>query len=93
MLLTVVHAFLLYISAYDVLALPWEDKESGITIALLDSVLGDGRLSHLVADPRLCQRLQIESVYRNAIDNQEEDAVQIRAEEALVIPDDIDYLE
>jgi tRNA U34 5-carboxymethylaminomethyl modifying enzyme MnmG/GidA len=62
-------------------------------VALLDSILADGRLSHLVSDPLLCQRLQIESLYSNAIDDQEVDAVQIRAEEALAIPDDIDYLE
>jgi tRNA U34 5-carboxymethylaminomethyl modifying enzyme MnmG/GidA len=62
-------------------------------VALLDSILADGRLSHLVSDPLLCQRLQIDSLYSNAIDDQEVDAVQIRAEEALAIPDDIDYLE
>ena len=62
-------------------------------MALIDSILGDGRLSHLVSDPLLCQRLQIESLYTNAIDDQEEDAIQIRVEEALAIPDDIDYLE
>lgn len=62
-------------------------------MALLDSILADGRLSHLVSDPLLCSRLQIESLYSNAIDDQEGDAVQIRAEEALAIPDDIDYLE
>jgi hypothetical protein len=62
-------------------------------VALLDSILADGRLSHLVSDPLLCKRLQIESLYSNAIDDQEGDAVQIRAEEALAIPDDIDYLE
>ncbi|EFX85424.1 hypothetical protein DAPPUDRAFT_45739 [Daphnia pulex] len=78
-------------NAFELLALPWQ--QDGITVALLDSILADGRLSHLVSDPLLCQRLQIESLYSNAIDDQEGDVVQIRAEEALAIPDDIDYLE
>ena len=69
------------------------DGDNGVTISHLNEALGDGRLSHLTADPLLCQRIKIESVYADAVEDQEGDAQQIRSEEALVIPDDIDYLE
>lgn len=88
------HDVLLYFSAFDLLSLSWPlDGDNGVTVALIDSVLGDGRLTHLTSDLQLCQRLKIESLYADAIDDQEEDAVQIRNEEALAIPDDIDYSE
>lgn len=81
-------------NAFDLLSLSWPlDGDNGVTVALIDSVLGDGRLTHLTSDLQLCQRLKIESLYADAIDDQEEDAVQIRNEEALAIPDDIDYSE
>lgn len=67
--------------------------DDGVTIPYLHSVLGDDRLSPLVADPILCERIKIESVYAEAVESQEEEAHQIRSEEALLIPDDIDYSE
>lgn len=83
-----------WFSAFDLLSLPWPvEGDNGITVALIDSVLADGRLTDLTSDLQLCQRLKIESLYADAIGDQEEDAVHIRSEEALVIPDDIDYSE
>lgn len=74
--------------------MPWPvNGTNGITIPIMDSALGDSRLSHLTADPLLCQRIKIEAIYTDAVENQEEHAEQIRSEEALIIPDDIDYLE
>lgn len=76
------------------MSLPWPvNGPNGITIPDIDSALGDGLLSQLTADPLLCERIKIEAIYADAIENQEEHAEQIRSEEALIIPDDIDYLE
>lgn len=69
------------------------DGPNGVSIQLLDLALGDGRLSHLTADPLLCERIKIDSTYADAVEDQEGRAEQIRSDEALVIPDDIDYLE
>lgn len=76
------------------MAVTWVvDGNEGITIPILDAALGDGRLSHLTADPFLCERIKIEAQYASAVESQMEDAEQIRNEETLIIPEDIDYME
>lgn len=81
-------------SAFQMLSVPWNlsDAEDGINLAQLNSALKNEQLSSLLSDPVLCQRLKFESVYQDAVEDQAEDVNQIRKEEALFIPDDIDYL-
>ena len=68
--------------------------EKGVTVSYLNSILKDERrLDRLANDQRLCQRIEIESVYAGAVEDQLADAHQIRSEEAMAIPDDIDYSE
>lgn len=43
-------------------------------------------------NPELCNRIKIEAMYENAIKNQEVEVNEIRRDEALRIPNDIDYL-
>jgi len=83
-------------SAFELLAVPWPLVGDGIEIAEMHvhlSKTGDDRLSRLATDLLLSRRIKIESLYETAVIEQEEDAFMLRSEEALIIPDDIDYLE
>jgi tRNA uridine 5-carboxymethylaminomethyl modification enzyme len=42
-------------------------------------------------DPDLCNRVKIEAVYDNAIKNQENEISEIKRDESLLIPKDLDY--
>ena len=48
-------------------------------------------LNWIKDDPELCNRIKIEAVYDNAIKNQENEISEIKRDEALLIPKDIDY--
>ena len=83
-------------SAFELLAVPWPLVGDGIEISQMHvhlSKTGDDRLSRLATDPLLSRRIKIESLYETAVMEQEEDAFMLRSEEALIIPDDIDYSE
>ena len=83
-------------SAFELLAVPWPLVDDGIEIAQMHvhlSKTGDDRLSRLATNLLLSRRIKIESLYETAVIEQEEDAFMLRSEEALIIPDDIDYLE
>lgn len=68
----------------------------GVEVSQINDALnaiGDRSINCLATDPLLCRRIKIESLYETAVSDQEEDAFMLRSEEALIIPDDIDYLE
>ena len=83
-------------SAFELLAVHWPLVVDGIEIAQMHvhlSKTGDDRLSRLATNLLLSRRIKIESLYETAVMEQEEDAIMLRSEEALIIPDNIDYLE
>lgn len=52
----------------------------------------DSSLKWISEDADLCNRIKIEAMYEHAIKNQEQEVNEIRRDEALMIPKDIDYL-
>ena len=76
------------------LSVQWSlsDAADGISLAQLNSALKNEQLNSLLSDPNFCQRLKFESVYQDAVEDQAVEAHEIRKEEALFIPDDINYL-
>lgn len=75
----------IYRSAFDFLATP--DLTSVEEVCNLDP-----SLSFISENPNLCNRVKIEAMYENAIKDQEIEVNEIRRDEALRIPRDIDYL-
>lgn len=75
----------IYRSAFDFLATP--DLSSVEEVCNLDP-----SLSFISENPNLCNRVKIEAMYENAIKDQEIEVNEIRRDEALRIPRDIDYL-
>jgi tRNA uridine 5-carboxymethylaminomethyl modification enzyme len=53
--------------------------------------LNPSALGWIKNDANLCERIKIEAIYSNAIKNQEIEIDEIKKDEALLIPDDIDY--
>ncbi|XP_011882975.1 PREDICTED: protein MTO1 homolog, mitochondrial [Vollenhovia emeryi] len=74
-----------YKSAYDMLSTSTEN----VTFAKLVEVLPD--LKHLDGDPNLARRLEIETKYDYVVADQQEQVNDIRRNERMTIPDDIDY--
>lgn len=75
----------IYRSAFEFLATP--DLSSVEEVCNLDP-----SLSFISENPNLCNRVKIEAMYENAIKDQEIEVNEIRRDEALRIPRDIDYL-
>lgn len=75
----------IYRSAFEFLATP--DLTSVEEVCNLDP-----SLSFISENPNLCNRVKIEAMYENAIKDQEIEVNEIRRDEALRIPRDIDYL-
>lgn len=43
-------------------------------------------------DAELCDRVKIEAMYERAVQGQEKEVMEIRRDESMIIPKDIDYL-
>lgn len=54
--------------------------------------LDPAMFSWISDDPDLCSRVKIEAGYENFVKNQEKEVMEIRRDEALLIPRNIDYL-
>ncbi|XP_053988256.1 protein MTO1 homolog, mitochondrial [Hylaeus volcanicus] len=61
-----------------------------VTVDMLSSMFPD-RFGHLVDDPVIARRLQIEAIYAHGIEKQLHEVNEIRKNEQMVIPSDIDY--
>ncbi|XP_054007107.1 protein MTO1 homolog, mitochondrial [Hylaeus anthracinus] len=61
-----------------------------VTVDMLSSMFPD-RFAHLVDDPVIARRLQIEAIYAHGIEEQLHEVNEIRKNEQMVIPSDIDY--
>ncbi len=68
-------------SAFDLLALP------GVDLARLAAIWPElGRLS-----PEIAEQIEIDALYRGYLDRQDQDIRAYRADESLLLPDDLDY--
>ncbi|KAL4224285.1 Mitochondrial Translation Optimization [Mactra antiquata] len=72
-------------SALDMLLLP------DVTLEILIELLPD-KLGHLKYDKQLIPRLQIEGQYQSVIERHMENINDVRKDEQLLLPDDIDYM-
>ncbi|XP_078681005.1 5-taurinomethyluridine-[tRNA] synthase subunit MTO1, mitochondrial-like [Branchiostoma floridae x Branchiostoma belcheri] len=70
-------------SAFDLLKYP------DITISRLGDVVPE--LRHLVPDKQLCNRLKIEATYSVMLKKQLEEIQEVRRDEAMALPDNLDY--
>ncbi|KAI8502890.1 Mitochondrial Translation Optimization [Branchiostoma belcheri] len=70
-------------SAFDLLKYP------DITISRLGDVVPE--LRHLVPDKQLCNRLKIEATYSVMLKKQFEEIQEVRRDEAMALPDNLDY--
>lgn len=73
-------------TAFDML----NPTENDVSIDMLLSVLPD-RFGHLADDPIVARRLKIEATYAHAIVGQQKEVNEIRKNEEMIIPPDIDY--
>nr|XP_033323164.1 protein MTO1 homolog, mitochondrial isoform X1 [Megalopta genalis] len=64
--------------------------EETVSVETLVNVLPD-RFRHLSDDPVLARRLEIEAIYANGIAEQQNEVNEIRKNEEMIIPPDIDY--
>lgn len=61
----------------------------GITLERLTRACPD--FKPLLDDPAVVQRIEIEALYRCAIQDQAEEIAEVRRDEAMTIPVDLDY--
>ena len=73
-------------SAFEILNL----ADEVVTVDMLVSALPD-RFGHLADDPIVLRRLQIEALYAQGIAEQQHEVNEIRKNERMIIPSDIDY--
>ncbi|XP_003706522.3 5-taurinomethyluridine-[tRNA] synthase subunit MTO1, mitochondrial isoform X1 [Megachile rotundata] len=73
-------------SAFDIL----RTVEINLTIDMLISALPD-RFGHLAKDPIIAKRLEIEALYALGIKEQQQEVNEIRKNEQMIIPPNIDY--
>lgn len=81
---TCVYCHYLRFSAFEIL-----DDSNGVTLATLSEVLPE--IKHLTCEKSLETRLQIEAIYNYYAQAQAGEIEMLKAEEALVIPRDVDY--
>ncbi|KAJ9597787.1 hypothetical protein L9F63_011395, partial [Diploptera punctata] len=72
--------------AFDVLSVAHDN----VTIQKLDTAF-PGVFTSIATNQTLCERLQIEALYEAATLDQQEEVMEVRRDEALVIPNQIDY--
>jgi len=77
-------------NAFEVLSNPWSERGDGYDVARLNDALS-GQISHLTTDSNLCRRIRIEALYATAVEDQKEEVRQMRTDESLPLPEDIDY--
>ncbi|KAK2585325.1 hypothetical protein KPH14_010006 [Odynerus spinipes] len=73
-------------SAFEILGLVNENVEFDRIAILRPDVLG-----HLAGDPVLARRLKIEAIYASSIEQQMKEIEDVRRNEQMIIPADIDY--
>ncbi|XP_029675327.1 protein MTO1 homolog, mitochondrial [Formica exsecta] len=74
-------------SAFEMLSVTGEEKVTFEQLAnLLPNLLG-----HLDRDPNLARRIEIEAKYAHVVADQQDQVEDIRKNERMIIPDDIDY--
>ncbi|KAJ8872696.1 hypothetical protein PR048_026309 [Dryococelus australis] len=73
-------------SAFQYLSLPGDV----VTVEKLAVALPQ-EFGHLQGQPALCHRLKVEALYAAAVADQQEEVAEVRRDEALIIPDSIDY--
>lgn len=71
-------------SAFEIL-----DVNHGITLSLMSEIVPE--IKHLTHERMLEHRLHIEALYDHAVQEQAHEIEILKAEEALVIPRDVDY--
>ncbi|PSN46548.1 Protein MTO1 [Blattella germanica] len=76
----------LYKSAFDMMSVPHDE----VTVEKLDKAI-PGTFNLLAKNKALCDRLSIESLYEAATLTQQEEVMEVRRDEALLIPNHIDY--
>ena len=86
----VCYNYLILFSAFEVLANPWSEEGDSYDVARLNDALS-GQISHLTTDPNLCKRIRIEALYATAVEDQKEEVRQMKTDESLPLPEDIDY--
>ncbi|KAK3606500.1 hypothetical protein CHS0354_041451 [Potamilus streckersoni] len=72
-------------SAWEILALP------GVDVFRLAEILPD-QFGHLKQNRPLCTKLYIEAKYAYEVENQQEELEEVRRDEQLKLPEDLDYL-
>ncbi|KAL3856831.1 hypothetical protein ACJMK2_011544 [Sinanodonta woodiana] len=72
-------------SAWEILALP------GVDVFRLADIVPD-KFGHLKQNKSLCTKLYIEAKYAYEVENQQEELEEVRRDEQLKLPEDLDYL-